>query len=443
MPTRYIGHAVYEWHIRLAATVMIVLTLIVGCGESGPAVTSVPPTLRVEPQDKAATQTPAPEPSDAPIPLVDSGQRLGSARSWDVGLGDLDGDGDLDAFVANPYSGGANNTVWLNDGSGAFSDSGQVLGYGRGVDLGDLDGDGDLDAFVANPHSGGVNNTVWLNDGSGAFSDSGQALGNEGGWAVALGDLDGDGDLDAFVANTDANTVWLNDGNGAFTDDGQRLGGAITAAVALGDLDGDGDLDALAGGWDEPAKAWLNDGAGTFADSGRGLSPASVHIHGLALGDVDRDGDLDVIMAIASGHPNQVWINDGDGAFQDSGQALSSPCCAHGVALGDFDGDGDLDAFMANGGRSSVADKVWLNEGGVQGGTLGRFTDSGLRLSTDFSSGVGLGDLDGDGHLDAFVVHGDLARSSGGGIPNEVWLYETIAPASEAAPSLTGSGGGH
>ena len=68
------------------------------------------------------------------------------------------------------------------------------------VALGDVDGDGDLDAFVANSNQA---NRVWLNDGSGTFTDSGQSLGDSSSWAVALGDLDGDGDLDAFVGELD------------------------------------------------------------------------------------------------------------------------------------------------------------------------------------------------------------------------------------------------
>jgi hypothetical protein len=91
-----------------------------------------------------------------------------------------------------------------------------------------------LDAFVANY---GQANRVWVNDGSGTFTDSGQALGSSDSLGVALGDVDGDGDLDAFVANaTQANRVWVNDGSGAFTDSGQALGSSVSSGVALGDV---------------------------------------------------------------------------------------------------------------------------------------------------------------------------------------------------------------
>ena len=90
--------------------------------------------------------------------------------------------------------------------------------------LGDVDGDGDLDAFVANLGSGQPN-SVWLNNGSGTFS-LGQSVGSSPSDGVGLGDLDGDGDLDAFVANrlNQPNRVWKNDGNGNFTDSGQTPG---------------------------------------------------------------------------------------------------------------------------------------------------------------------------------------------------------------------------
>ncbi|MCP4542197.1 MAG: formylglycine-generating enzyme family protein [Chloroflexi bacterium] len=423
--------------------VMIFFLMLSGCGKAELKATPVPSiTMAVLPTATplvTLTSIPPTATSDSsavPISLVDSGQQLGSAHSWDVSLGDLDGDGDLDAFVVNGSQGEAASAVWLNDGYGVFTIGERRLGYGMGVELGDLDGDGDLDAFVTDWDKA---SEVWLNEGGvqggmpGTFTDSGQRLGSDSGFDVALGDLDGDGDLDAVIAQEKINTVWLNDGEGSFADTGQALGVAITAAVVLGDLDDDGDLDALTGGWDEPAKVWLNDGTGLFTDSSHNLSPASVHIHGLALGDVDGDGDLDAFLAIASGDPNQVWLNSGSGTFSNSGQRLAGSL-AHAVSLGDLDGDGDLDAFVAHGDpwRGS-SDTVWLNEGGT-------FTDSDLRLGDLASYGVGLGDLDNDGDLDALVAHSDW-QDTEEGIPNQVWLNETHHPSAattSTAPAVLG-----
>ena len=74
-----------------------------------------------------------------------------------------------------------------------------------------------------------------------SFVDTGQTLGDLPVVSVALSDLDGDGDLDAFFGNEGANKILLNDGKGTFRDSGQSLGDSPRSHVALGDLDGDGD----------------------------------------------------------------------------------------------------------------------------------------------------------------------------------------------------------
>jgi hypothetical protein len=349
-----------------------------------------------------------------PVVFVDSGQRLSDLRSLAVALGDVDEDGDLDALVANSRGDGQPDMVWLNDGAGQFSDSGQRLGSSstEAVALGDLDGDGDLDAFVATDWINGV----WLNDGTGTFTDSGQRLSDLLSFAVALGDLDGDGDLDAFVGNADhesggqPNAVWLNDGAGTFSHSGQSVGDSTTLVVALGDLDGDGDLDAFVASGDDMGEAdevWLNDGTGTFSDTGQRLGSSSSHA--MALGDLDGDGDLDAFVGVAHGLPdNKVWLNDGAGNFSDSGQDLSGPNVAD-VAFGDLDGDGDLDAFM---GTYYGGNEVWLNDG------AGNLSASDQNMGDSDSRGLALGDLDGDGDLDAFVAEFGWPD----GQPNKVWL---------------------
>ncbi|MEM7395516.1 MAG: DUF11 domain-containing protein, partial [Verrucomicrobiota bacterium] len=147
---------------------------------------------------------------------------------------------------------------WLNDGSGSLTNNRQPIGssHSSRVALGDLDQDGDLDAFVANRN--GQANKVWLNDGHGVFTDSGQSLGSRSSVDVALGDIDGDGDLDAIVFNENTgNRIWLNDG-GIFTESSEVVGTMNSGAGAVGDLNGDGKLDVYAAGgedWDD--EVWL------------------------------------------------------------------------------------------------------------------------------------------------------------------------------------------
>jgi len=75
---------------------------------------------------------------------------------------------------------------------------------------------------------------------------------------VSLADLDGDGDIDAYVVNGQANKVWLNDGAGNFTDNGQSLGSSNSYGISLADLDGDGDIDAFVANYNGQNKVWLN-----------------------------------------------------------------------------------------------------------------------------------------------------------------------------------------
>ena len=132
----------------------------------------------------------------------------------------------------------------------------------------------------------------------------------------------------------------------------------------------------------------------------------------LALGDLDRDGDLDVLVANYES-TSQVWLNNGSkqggipGTF-NGGQDLGGST-GHGVALGDLDGDGGLDVFLVH---NMDTDQVWLNDG------TGNLVDSGQRLggADDATTSVSLADVDNDGDLDVFTTHYQK--------PVRLWLNE-------------------
>ena len=267
----------------------------------------------------------------------------GSSNAWDVALGDFDGDGDLDGYGA--YWSGYDR-LFVNDGNGNFTDSGQDLGTSRSrsVEAADVDGDGDLDIVVVNSNNPGATsdlaNDVLINDGSGNFTYL-ASFGLDQSYDLDLADVNGDGHVDAVVSNyVQENTVWFNNGSGVFTDSGNTIGNAVSGVInytELGDLDGDGDIDAVMTNNGAQDEVWLNDGSGNFTFS-QALGSSTDDSYGLALFDADGDGDLDVYVNNNT-VSDYIWINDGNGQFgatpltsnNDLGTALA-------VIAGDFDG---------------------------------------------------------------------------------------------------------
>jgi Tol biopolymer transport system component len=348
--------------------------------------------------------------SNSPILFEKSKQAFPSVPTWKIGLADLDHDGDLDAIFANGQSN--DSQVWLNDGNGTFTDTGQQMGkFGHGVDVGDLDGDSDLDVIIST-HTDSAVTRVYLNDGSAMFQELEDAFNTNLGFSVELLDIDGDGDLDAVGEDTSATNVYLNDGMGYFAL--SQISFPLT--TIWGDLDVDGDMDVFIKEEGVGYSIQTNDGTGNFNQYWNHADATAMLLGDVALADVDNDGDLDAI--ITNGHfqstsfPALVFFNDGTGQFIDSGQQLSAVRNA-GVSLGDLDRDGDLDLVLSD---YMEPNQIWLNDG------AGQFVDSGFRFGGDqFYRHIHLGDLDIDGDIDIFLA--TFGTTSGS---NEIWFNQSF-----------------
>ncbi|MBN1187144.1 MAG: T9SS type A sorting domain-containing protein [Bacteroidales bacterium] len=356
----------------------------------------------------------------AQLSFTKSSQNIGAGYSYQIVFGDIDNDGDIDALTTSDLP--DDNKIWLNDGKANYMESENKLVTGNpGIALADLDNDGDLDVFISRSSgTEGIPNKVMLNDGTGSFTGTLQELGLKGSNDVALDDLDGDGDIDAFVCNhrtyqngeylhDGQHEVWLNDGTGYFTGSGQDFGDGLGTDVELGDIDGDGDTDAIVANNDEDPKneIWLNDGNGYFSEGN--ILSVNFNSNGVALGDLDGDNDLDLFFA--NSNSNKVLFNNGNGTFTDSGQSLGN-LKTNDIALGDLDNDGDLDAFSANREYGvALRNEIWINDGN------GFFTNSNLEIGHGSSWSGGICDYDSDGDLDIFLMNDGN---------NELWVNNLI-----------------
>jgi hypothetical protein len=314
-------------------------------------------------------------------------------NSTKADFADVDGDGDLDVIIANVGP----EQLLLNDGAGVFMDASAQLpppvplfsNISADARFADVDGDGDLDVLVSNevpfPGPPGAQNRVFVNDGTTHFTDQTAArlpVAIDQTAAMLPGDVDGDGDLDIVVLNRGQENVLINDGAGVFHDETASRFPVTTDSTrggGLADLDGDGDLDLVTGNSrGEPVAMYLNSG-GVFTRKSFGMVPLPNETDaGLELVDLEGDGDLDVYLPNAgeflAGHgfvggPDRYFRNNGNAKFKERTDKHFTPPSdpTTDAAFGDIDGDGDLDLVVGNSGENG-GERVFVNRPNGHGG---------------------------------------------------------------------------
>ncbi len=285
------------------------------------------------------------------------------------------------------------------------------------IAVADVDGDGDPDVLGLSA----AELNLYRNDGRGRLAEEPAHLfpdmADDG--SIDAGDLDADGDIDLVVSRSFFDgeiVVLINDGSGQFALASSRAA-AASFDPALGDVDGDGDADIVAvHSTPSLGLTWLaNDGAGGFAGS---LPIGDYAWFRLALADIDGDADLDGL--ITTGFDTvHLFRNDGNGAFTEAAP-LSVPSSGK-MALGDIDGDGDADMVISSDGYYVVS---FFNDGS------GAFTQH-QSLAFDAPWVEELRDLDSDGDLDLIVSDWSIVVlvNDGSG-----WFTEAFSTSGGTAP---------
>ncbi len=293
------------------------------------------------------------------------------------------------------------------------------LTHGSGVALGDVDGDGLVDIYLANIEGP---NALYRNLGDWRFEDiaerAGVTLSDRASTGVVLADVDGDRDLDLFTTSLGGpNALFLNDGRGAFTELREAGMGSDrgSTTMALADVDGDGDLDLYITNYK------VTNALDLFAPQERAFD-AVVQQTGdgeyLIRPEFEEHyrvtvrQDLGIVVRTQRADPDWYLMNDGTGRFQqvsftggrfldETGSALEIEPDYFGLAARfyDVDGDGDPDLYVCN--DFEDPDLFWLNDGT---GTFQAAPSLAIRTTSNAGMAVDFADIDRDGDVDFFEV---------------------------------------
>jgi hypothetical protein len=328
-----------------------------------------------------------------PVPLETVSETTANA-----GIGDLNGDGNLDIVLAKGRHWPLPDVVLLGDGKGRFTPGPKMPNApdrSYSAPLADLNGDGFLDMVISNDRPDAK--LVLLNDGKGRFTQAGTF--GDPKWPtrnVVLADFNGDGSPDIAVANRPGPAqLCFNDGKAHFTC--RPLGGETSATVLAGDMNADGKQDVIVGCRDScQSVVYINGGKGEFAIKVP-FGPATASTRAMAVADFDGDGRMD----IAACHEEEglyVYFNAG-GKFGAGVKLAGKEALPYAMTAADLNKDGRPEIIV---GYVEAPGAVYYNDGTGRKYERSEFGDKQGAIY-----GLAVGDLDLDGYPDIVAARSD------------------------------------
>ena len=332
-----------------------------------------------------------------------------------VTWGDLNDDGEEDLYLS--YYNRANQFFSAVVDSEKFTEKASAAGLsstgGSFASVSaDFNGDGKTDLFVS---SNGSPSRLFINQGGGLFDDRSLT------WNISTAngaaanplafDLENDGDIDLFVANSGvASELYVNQNNTTFvrTELGSLPIGTGTRAAA-GDINKDGYIDIFYPRRNAAAVLLINNKNGGFEDRATSYGLAiTTDPNAPTLADLDNDGNLDLLLAVASAgdaKPQVLYYrNSGSGTFSRSGTIYFE---AYGAITGDVDNDGLQDLYLIKRNKystevSDYGSRIYRNTSSPGSISFSEYTGTGAEAVFMDGRAGAMADYNGDGKLDIY-----------------------------------------